>query len=109
MDTRATARLATSCFCPWDHMSWPLPDHPRGENSFVSEDVRHNNPTDLALVWETYGVEPANYDNQIDGPFWQDHFDTTDSPTTRAYKLLHKLDLGPTLSEAGAQPHLIFH
>ncbi|RDJ13474.1 hypothetical protein B5K06_08775 [Rhizobium grahamii] len=85
------------------------PRPPTWREFFVSQDVRHNNPTDLALVWEAYGVEPANYDNQIDGQFWQDYFDTTDSPTARAYKLLQTLDLGPTLSEAGAQPHVIFH
>ncbi len=82
---------------------------PRWREFFVSHDVRHNNPTDLALVWDTYGVEPADYDNQIDGQFWRDYFDTTDSPTARAYGLLQKLDLGPTLLEAGAQPHVIFY
>jgi len=91
------------------HMNWTVPHHPLGGNSSSNRISTTRAPGDLTLVWEEYGVEPANYDDSMDGQYWQDYFDTTGSPTARAYKILNKLNLGPSLADESSQPHMIFH
>jgi hypothetical protein len=59
-------------------------------------------------LFAQHGIEPADYDDQVDGFWWETRFDLETGPTAKAFKLLRNLDLGPDLAHAARQPHLVF-
>jgi hypothetical protein len=59
-------------------------------------------------IWSHYGFGPENYDKDVCGRYWSDHFDLVESPSAKAYRLLKKIDVGPDRI-SGRGPQLEFH
>ncbi|MGO4438562.1 hypothetical protein [Rhizobium sp. RAF56] len=84
------------------------PPPPTWREFFVSEGVPHGTEPDADRIWTEHNIEPADYDEQVDGLWWETRFDLKTGPTAKAYHLLRKLDLGPTLKRSTEQSHLVF-
>ncbi len=88
----------------WDF----CPPAPTWREFFVSEGIPHRAASDAEHLFAQHGIEPADYDDQVDGFWWETRFDLETGPTAKAFKLLRNLDLGPDLAHAARQPHLVF-
>ena len=84
------------------------PPPPTWREFFISEGIAHEAEPEHSSIWEEHGIEPGDYDDEVDGFFWETRFDLETGPCARAYRLLKKLDLGPKLRRGSGEPHLIF-
>jgi hypothetical protein len=85
------------------------PPPPTWREFFVSEGILHQTERDAHRIWTQHNVEPADYDEPVDEFWWETRFDLETGPSAKAYHLLKKLDLGPTLKRSTEQPHLVFN
>ena len=77
----------------WDF----CPPPPTWREFFASNGIPHRTELDAHRIWAKNSIEPQDYDETIDGFCWETRFDLETGPSARAYRLLKKLDLGPTL------------
>ncbi|MER8373693.1 hypothetical protein [Mesorhizobium sp. M1406] len=84
------------------------PSPPTWREFFISEGIAHEAEVEHSAIWEEHGVDPGDYDYDVDGFFWETWFDLETGPTGKAYRLLKKLDLGPKLGRRSDEPHLVF-
>ena len=84
------------------------PPPPTWHEFFVSNGIPHQTEREAHRIWAKHSIEPQDYDKPVDGFWWETRFDLETGPTARAYHLLKKLDLGPTLKRSTEQPHLVF-
>jgi hypothetical protein len=89
---------------PWDF----CPPPPTWRQFFVSEGIAHQTESEAHVIWTKHEIGPENYDEDVDGFFWETRFDLETGPTAKAYRLLKKLDLGPKLRHGSDEPHLVF-
>ena len=81
---------------------------PTWHEFFVSNGIPHQTEREAHRILAKHSIEPQDYDKPVDGFWWETRFDLETGPTARAYYLLKKLDLGPTLKRSTEQPHLVF-
>ena len=84
------------------------PPPPTWREFFVSEGIGHHAASEIRAIEEEHGIEPGDYDDEVDGFFWETRFDLETGPCAKAYRLLKRLDLGPKVRRGTDQPHLIF-
>ncbi|GLS37237.1 hypothetical protein GCM10010869_28300 [Mesorhizobium tianshanense] len=84
------------------------PPPPAWREFFASEGIGHRTEPETHSIWEKHGISPEDYDNQVDGWFWETRFDLETGPCARAYRLLKQLDLGSKLRRGSDGPHLVF-
>ncbi|RUW84117.1 hypothetical protein [Mesorhizobium sp. M1E.F.Ca.ET.063.01.1.1] len=89
---------------PWGF----CPPPPTWREFFTRESVGYRTEPEIHAIWEEYGIGPKDYDDPVDGWFWETRFDLEKGPCARAYRLLTKLDLGPRLVRGTDDPHLVF-
>ena len=61
--------------------------------------IPHQTERDVHRIWAEHNVEPEDYDEPVDEFWWETRFDLETGPTAKAYHLLKKIDLGPTLND----------
>ena len=88
----------------WDF----CPEPPTWREFFVEEGIPHRTKRDALRILDEHNVEPEDYDEPVDEFWWETRFDLETGPTAKAYHLLKKIDLGPTLEDYTDQPHLVF-
>jgi len=89
---------------PWDF----CPPPPTWREFFISEGIAHEAEGERRAIWEEHEIDPGDYDDDVDGFFWETRFDLETGPCAKAYRLLKKLDLGPKLGRRSDEPHLVF-
>ena len=75
-------------------------------NSMV--DAKDYTANEIKLRLKQIGFERGQLDEEMDGSWWEMHYDRISGPLARAYRLLDKIDLGPDLGRRGGGPHLQF-
>ena len=88
----------------WDF----CPPPPTWREFFISKGIAHHTEHEAQSIWAQHGIGPGDYDDPVDGWFWETRFDLETGPCAKAYRLLKNLDLGPTLRCTTDQAHLIF-
>ncbi|MDX8483166.1 hypothetical protein RFN28_32645 [Mesorhizobium sp. VK24D] len=84
------------------------PPPPTWREFFEAEGIPHRTEAHIQAIYEEHGIEPEDYDGDVDGYFWETRFDLETGPCAKAYHLLKKLDLGPSIRRGSAEPHLVF-
>jgi len=64
--------------------------------------------SEIKLHLEQIGFERGQLDEEMDGSWWEIHYDRISGPSAKAHRLLEKIDLGPNLGRRGDGPHLQF-
>ena len=84
------------------------PEPPTWRAFLKSLDGKDYSVSDIKQRLESIEFEPSQLDQEMDGGWWEIHYDRISGPSAKAYRLLEKIDLGPNLGRRGDGPHLQF-
>jgi hypothetical protein len=71
-------------------------------------DAKDYTASEIKLRLEQVAFESSQFDEEMDGSWWEMHYDRIFGPSAKAYRLLERIDLGPDLGRSGDGPHLQF-
>jgi hypothetical protein len=84
------------------------PEPPTWREFLKSLDAKDYTASEIKLRLEQIGFEPSQLDEEMDGSWWEIHYDRISGPSAKAYRLLDKIDLGPDLGRRGDGPRVDF-
>jgi hypothetical protein len=84
------------------------PEPPTWRAFLKSLDAKDYTASEIKLRLEQIEFESSQLDEEMDESWWEMHYDRISGPAAKAYRLLEKIDLGPSLGRRGDGPHLQF-
>ena len=84
------------------------PEPPTWRVFLKSLDAKDYTANEIKERLEQMSFDPSDLDQQMDGAWWELHYDRVSGPSAQAYRLLKGIDLGPDLDHRGDGPHLDF-
>jgi hypothetical protein len=90
---------------PW---TMKAPPAPAWREFFISQGIPHQTEAEIIKICQEHCIGPEDFDKPVSERYWREHWELSESPCVKAYKLLERIDIGPELG-SGRGPLLEFH